>query len=152
MGEEVPFWRIVKNDYLALLFLLFTPAAAVGFAVEGRPFPLGGRDWAYSIAALIGVACFAFLWRRVGAIRETLRTGQRIPAKVASVWFHEDRGGLEFEYNYAGTRRAAVAINKNADTEKLYVGREIDLMVRPERPDQPVVLGLYSRDGFRPPS
>ena len=149
---HAPFWRIVKNDYLALLLLIFSPAGAAGFAVKGRSLPLSGRDWALSLSALAGAACAVLLWRRVAAIQETLRTGQRIPAMVAAVWFHEDRGRLEFEYNYAGARRGAVAINKNADTEKLYVGREIDLMVHPERPDNPLVLGLYLRDGFRPPS
>lgn len=147
--EEVPFWRIIKNDYLALLLLILSPALLVGVALEGRDFSPLELNWALSIAGVLVLPCAVFLWKRVSGIRETLQSGQRLAGRIVSVWFHRDRGRLEFEYSYAGARRAGVAINKNSSTEALCPGQEIDLAVNPERPERPLVLGLYLRDGFR---
>jgi hypothetical protein len=147
--EEVPVWRIIRNDYLALLLLILSPAALVGYLFEGWPPSPAELQRALVVAAVVGLASGVVLWKRVERIRETLRTGLRVPAKIVSVWFHKDRGRLEFEYTYAGLRRAGVAINKNAATEALREGQPIDLAVSPERPDKPLVLGLYLEAGFK---
>jgi hypothetical protein len=149
MVEEVPFWRIVKNDYVALLLAIASPSLLAGVAYKWFEMSQSERDWGLYVTGVLALVCAVFLVRRVSAIRETLQSGQRVPGTVLSVWFERDRGRLEVEYKYAGTRRAGVAISKNALTEALVVGQEIDLAVHPERPDKPLVLGLYLKAGFR---
>lgn len=150
MVERVPFWRVVRNDYTSLVFLL--PVLVVGPVTYGAVRDRGPRGALpyLVVAAAAVIAGVVALSRRVSAIREVLETGMKVKGRVTSVWFHEDRGRVEFEYEYAGKRQAGVAINRNASTESLRAGREIDIALHPERPDQPLVLGLYLESGFGP--
>ena len=149
MNEDIPLWRIVRNDYGALVLLLVSPMGTVFAFGKWKALSADERSWAAGIAGGLAFVCLFLLWRRVRGIRETLNTGMRVPGRIVSVFFHEDRGRVEFEYQYAGPRTAGVAITKNAGTSLLAAGLPIDLVVHPERPDEPLVLGLYSRDGFR---
>jgi hypothetical protein len=148
--EHVPLTRILKNDYQAFLLAILGPALVVGVALTGRSLAsLEERRAGFVAAAAVGAVAAWFAWRRVTRIRDGLRRGQRLPATIASIWFHKDRGRLEYVYSYGRERKAGVVINKNADTTALAVGDRIDIVLDPQRPDSPLVVGLYAPDGFR---
>jgi hypothetical protein len=148
--EHVSLTRILKNDYQAFLLAILGPALMAGVALTARSLAaLQERRGGLAAAAAVGAVSAWLSWRRITRIRDGLRRGQRIPATVASIWFHKDRGRLEYVYTYGSERKAGVAINKNADTAALAVGDRIDIVLDPQRPDSPLVVGLYAPDGFR---
>jgi hypothetical protein len=146
--EDVPLWNVLRNDYVAFLLLIGGPAALVAVTIQGRDLSAAERQWGFSLAGVLAAACGVFLARRIARVRSALLHGQRINGTIVSLWFDSDRGRLEFEYKYGTTRRGGVAINKTRDTEALHVGQQIDLIVSPEAPNRPIVLGLYSSKGF----
>jgi hypothetical protein len=149
MLEDVPPSRLIKNDYLTLILLVGGPALLAGVLFESWGDPPEDRHGPLAIAGTVTVALFALGARRIADLRRRLRVGQRVPGTITAVWFYKDRGRIEFDYKYGVPRHGGAAVHKTSDTEGLQVGQTIDLILDPDRPDRPLVLGLYAPGGFR---
>ncbi len=139
--------KVIKNDFVAFLYLVVGPVALVVVAFEvGSADLSGARDnllWAG--AAVTTVVAWAALTRRVHRVRRVLSAGLWARARVTAVRFHKNGGRLELQYEHDGESfHMDAAIMKNAETLSFSAGDQLDVALDPSAPSRAYVVSLYS--------
>lgn len=147
--------RIILSDFttaLAMLIILvpwimYIATAYFGFfpSLRGRD-PLTGSDAPFFqnlgiIATLIGIPLL--VWR-VRSFQALFARGVEVPGRITNVWFHRDRGRIEYEYTYQDKKYSSGnAVMKSGRTNKFRNGDELVLIVDPENPKRALIRELY---------
>jgi hypothetical protein len=150
------FFRIVKNDYGALLGLafpvalwgLFIATNVFGFSLSRREgeLPADSSDSTILYIAIVGtVLGIALLVWRVYTIQQFFANGERTFGRITNVAFFNDRGRIEYSYQMNGhPYQSGNAIMKNQKTQSFRNGDEIELIVDRSNPKRAFIKELYT--------
>ena len=151
-------WKLLKNDYLALLAAIFGPVAlGIGGYVAvtgsiprraargGEVIVANGVDLPWLIgASILAIVLFFVLYRRFAHIKHVLANGNREQATILDVSFFKDRGRVEFEYAHGGqTYRTGTAIMKNRQTLAFQPNDVVEIALDPADPAKAYITELY---------
>jgi len=152
--------KLLLNDSLArllasgsLLFLLLT-AFADGFAFLPRQESSTGFsidaagiiEWSY-LSLMLAALSALLLALRIRQIGKILSSGPRITATLLDVRFFKERARIDYEYTiYRMQNRSSLKIARNAQTESLAAGDEIELALDPFDCTKSYFVDLYCED------
>lgn len=144
MHEKIfSFRRALDNDF-NLTTNLILPILLWGFYMLFRILGGGGQIILYLAIAVTVLAPF-LIWRRLQSLRAAFERGVEIPGELVKVYFHQDRGRIDFTYIYQETKHSSsVAVHKNVHTRDFEVGQAVTVMVNPEKPDNALLAELYT--------
>lgn len=123
--------RIIESDYTALSAVLFPTIIWVMYvAIEYFGFfpSFRGRDsltgesapFFLNFAIIVTLICIPLLIWRVHFFKKLFSKGVEVPGLIANIWFHRDRGRVEYTYTYQGkTYHRGNAIMKSGRTKTL---------------------------------
>jgi hypothetical protein len=137
------FRRALDNDF-NLTTNLILPFLLWGLYMLWRI--LGGSGQVVLILA-IGITVLApyLIWRKLHSLRASFERGVETPGELVKVYFHQDRGRIDFTYTYQETKySSSVAIHKNANTRDFDVGQAVTVIVDPEKSDHALLAELYT--------
>ncbi|MGE5597915.1 MAG: DUF3592 domain-containing protein [Bacteroidota bacterium] len=147
--------RIISTDYPAMLAVLF-PVVAWGIyaalRIFGRLPDRHGRMVSSAEAGpfffYVGLAALVIgvplLVMRVRTLRGAFSRGIETEGLITNLYFHRDRGRVEYTYEYQGrTYKRRNAINRNNRTRKLVMGTKTVVVVDPDKPERAFIKALY---------
>ena len=144
MSEKTfSFRRALDNDF-NLTTNLILPILLWGFYLLWRILGGGGQIVLY---LAIGITLLApyLIWRKLHSLRTGFEHGVETPGELVKVYFHQDRGRIDFTYTYQETKySSSVAIHKNVHTRDFEVGQAVTVIVDPEKPDNALLAELYN--------
>ncbi len=145
MNRQPSLIKILTIDYVAFIAFLF-PIVLWGFyivltilqKVKIPEFVLPA-----TFAAITVVAIGILVWR-VQVVNAVFNDGSEIPATISNVFFFRDRGRVDYVYTYQGQKYiSGNAVHKVKQTESLYIGQQVILMVDPNNPKRAFIRDLY---------
>ena len=156
-NSKPSFFRVIQSDYIALLGLLFPAVCLVMYicvAYFGYFPGLRGRDpiqgtegaplflYGFIITAVIGIPLSIWRYKR---IQKIFLNGVIVAGKVEGIYFHRDRGSVDFSYQYEGkSYLKPTPIMKTARTRALTRGMEVAVVVNKDDPNQALIRDLYT--------
>ncbi len=151
--------KVIKNDLGAFLLTIVGPVFLIisGYAAVTGGIPQFRRRGGGSVdpetatalfaaSALLTVILFLLLFWRISRLKRILRTGPRAKALVTGIGFVKDRGRIEFRYVHDGRQHdTGCAIMKNATTQALTKGTQIEVAIDPAKPGKALIIELFAR-------
>jgi hypothetical protein len=149
-------FRIIQSDYLALIgsvvplvgLALYAAVAYFGYlpGFRGRG-PIQGTEDASLVLyfAVLGIVLgLPLVYWRVRTIQQRFVKSVEVIGQITGVYFHRDRGRVEYSYSYQGQDYSAGnAVMKNGRTRTLISGNPVVLLINPDNPKQPLIRDLY---------
>ncbi len=144
MSEKTfSFRRALDNDF-NLTTNLILPILLWGFYLLWRIIG-GGGQIVLILAITVTVLAPYLIWRKLHSLRAAFEHGVETPGELVKVYFHQDRGRIDFTYTYQDTKHtSSIAIYKNVHTRDFEVGQAVTVIVDPEKPDNALVADLYN--------
>lgn len=131
---------LLTQDHVSLA-LGFLAALAFGAAgLLATALREAGVGWAVVPVVAFGIVVVAGLALRVRALRAFALRGERVTGRVAAVmpWENDRRASVVYGYTYRG--RAHQLTVRGVPLERARLGREVFVLVDPERPSRAFVL------------
>lgn len=140
-------WRVLWNDYLAFIALIFPIASwvmAIFFLIYAGHIQSNYYLFAGGVT-LLGVLAAIWRYRVIAGLFEN---GQMVDCEISAIEFFRDRGNIQYIYMFHGEKFEGFnAVMKNKSTQKYAVGQTVKLMVNPEKPKQAFLQDLYTKEG-----
>lgn len=145
--------RIIGTDHAAAVGAI-VPCIGVGLWIAnaffgfpgklGRP-PLPPNHPLFLILAVAGLIAGATILRSRRRYFDALfASGERAAGTITSISFLQQRGRIEFTFDYAGQRRhAATTLHRTKRTAALRPRQAVTVLVDPADPSRAIVLDLY---------
>jgi hypothetical protein len=146
-------WWILKNDYFSMLMLIGAVVPWVVVAVgaagllrssRGDKIPAEMAYYGAAVTTVVTLALVPLAFWRVASIKRVIQNGAVCTGHITYIDFHRDRGRVDYTYQFAGqTYQSGNGIWKNANTQDLYEGEDIEVIVDPDKPETAYLAKLY---------
>lgn len=150
--------RILQSDYVAflgvitpvVLLAMYIAISYLGFLPGFRGHdPIQGESGApfffYGTIIAVAIGIPVTMWR-IRSISTIFEGGAEAHGQVSSIWFHRDRGRVNYTYDYQGqSYSCGSAIMKNRQSRGLEPGMEVTIVVDRNNPGRALIRDLYVR-------
>ncbi|MFZ5376572.1 MAG: DUF3592 domain-containing protein [Patescibacteria group bacterium] len=152
---QTTFKKVFLADYAVMVSTLTPLIAGVVFidSVTLRILPgilsRNGNEsinpWFFSGLFIISLLIFLpLLAIRIKQIKDILKNGKIINAKVTFINLYNDRGRIEYRYNFDGKEFiTGNALHRNKYVESLKVGDAIKIVVSGDNPKKALIKSLF---------
>lgn len=154
---KVALKKIIFADYVTLLtilvpftfLLLYLDATYFGilnaYIASRRNSSPANPTFFLQLALITLTICLPIGIYRVKQIVNHFKDGHEIKGNITSIFFHKDRGRIEYEYIYEGKKyRSGNAIHANRFVKSLKVGQEVSLILAKENPKKALIKEMYT--------
>jgi hypothetical protein len=106
---------------------------------------VGGSQFLLILAVIGTLVSPVLLTLKLRALRAVFERGEEVTGEIHKVYFHQDRGRIDYSYTYAEQKYSnSIPIHRTKITKSFEVGQRIQLVVDRDHSDQAYILDLYS--------
>lgn len=149
---------IISNEPLVVMVGIILPIVAWGIHIainvlgvsitsrrSGTQISADDSGWQIFLPIIFTILGIAVTLWRVSYINNLFENGIEITGNITDINFVKDRGNVEYSYSWNGNNfKGCKGIMKNSKTQALQKGQRIPLILDPQKPDESLLVELYS--------